>query len=201
MTLTRLFLLLTTALTLGVACPSAGAAEKKEVYYLGEAELSSGEGRPMGSQVILLRKSHDPEAGEVVEAAVIVQPDGRVEESVITFDVATGDTNNEFAVSSGDGTIEGEGTFAGPAWDWNYFKATYRSANGVVIEDQNTLTDDSVVTARKTITLPNGRVYMTMDVTLKAVTPSTYRILKPVLLKRAASDDRGEPTRSDDAGK
>lgn len=161
---------------------SAGAAEREDFFYIGEAELWSDDRGSMGSQVILIHKTHDPDADRMREAAVVVKPDGTAEESIIDFEVAEGDADNTFTVTGAGGTIEGEGQFSGPAWEWNYFKATFRSQNGVTIEDQNTMADESVITARKTITLPGGRVLMHMDITLKAITPGTHRILKTALL-------------------
>ena len=46
------------------------------------------------------------------------------------------------------------------------------------------MADDTAVTARKKITLPNGKVFMYMDMTLKSITPKTFEILKSGLLKK-----------------
>ena len=51
---------LVAALVLVAAFPhevSAGSPEK--LYYVGEVKLSAGDGKSMGSQVILLEKTHD----------------------------------------------------------------------------------------------------------------------------------------------
>ena len=44
--------------------------------------------------------------------------------------------------------------------------------------------DDSVITARKKVTGPDGKVFMYMDMSLQAITPKTFEILKAGLLKK-----------------
>ena len=44
-----------------------------------------------------------------------------------------------------------------------------------------------IVVARKTISGPDGKVVMIMDVTLNSTTKDTYEILKSVLLKKSTA--------------
>jgi hypothetical protein len=59
-----------------------------------------------------------------------------------------------------------------------------KSKNAVQIEDENFMSDDSVITARKKVTGPDGKVLMYMDMSLKGITPKTFEILKAGLLKK-----------------
>ena len=59
--------------------------------------------------------------------------------------------------------MEGSGTLFGPAWKWTYFKGTFKTTNGIQIEDENFMADDSVGSARKKLTAPDGKVVMYMD--------------------------------------
>lgn len=166
--------------TLSTNLGSTLAADIERFFYLGEVKLSSAEGKPMGSQVILFDKTHEPDKSLLTESAVVVHPDGRVEEHTMRIRV----TGNAFTLTDDKKTIEGTGTLEGPAWKWTYFKATYKSANGVQIEDENFMADDSVITARKKISGPDGKVFMYMDMSLKAITPKTFEILKAGLVKK-----------------
>jgi len=64
------------------------------------------------------------------------------------------------------------------------FKATFKATNGVRIEDENFLADDTAPTARKKVVGPDGKVIMYMDTTLKAITPGTFEILRAGLMKK-----------------
>ena len=173
MSLTTLSLLFLAALW------SAPDAPTERFYYVGEVVTSDADGAPTGSQVILLEKIHDPDASTLTERAIVVRPTGEAEEQTVVFAVAA---DGSFTVSDAAGMTEGEGQLHGAPWAWTYFEATYRHRSGVTIEDENTMNDPSVVTARKVLRMPDGSVFMHMDVTLKAVTPATFEILAAGLL-------------------
>ena len=92
--------------------------------------------------------------------------------------------DNTFTLSDDAKTVEGSGKLFGPAWKWTYFKATFKSKNGVRIEDENFMADDSVGSARKKVIGPNDKVIMYMDMSLKGITPQTFEILRAGLLKK-----------------
>jgi hypothetical protein len=170
------------ALVVAVLVPAwALAAPPEKMYYLGEMKLSSGSGQPLGSQVILLEKVHDRDSTTIVERALVVQPDGKVEEQTMRLAVKD---DNTFTLTDDAGTVEGDGKLFGPAWKWTYFKGTFRAKNGVRIEDEDFMSDDSMITARKTVTGPDNKVIMYMDTTVKAITPRTFEILRAGLMKK-----------------
>ena len=92
--------------------------------------------------------------------------------------------DNSFTLTDDAGKAEGSGQLFGPAWKWTYFKAKYKATNGVVIEDENFMADDSAGTARKKVTGPDGQVLSYMDMTLKGVTPKTFEILRMGLMRK-----------------
>ncbi len=159
----------------------AFAASPETLYYLGEVKLSSAAGKSMGSQVILVAKTQDRDKSMIIERAIVVQADGKVEEHTMRMPVKD---DNTFTLTDDAKTVEGNGTLFGPAWKWTYFKATFKSTNGVQIEDENFMADDSACTARKKVPAPDGKVVMYMDTTLKSVTPATFEILKAGLMKK-----------------
>ena len=165
-----------------VTCtPICGAAAEKEFfYYLGEVKNSSPDGKPLPSQVILLVKTHDPDKSEITESAVVVKPDGSSERYTMHLTV----TGSDFTIADDAHTVSGSGKLFGPTWAWTYFKGTFKSTNGVAIEDENFLADPSVGVARKKVIAPDGKVILYMDVTLKSVTPETYKILANALVKK-----------------
>ena len=167
-------------LLVAVVCECASAAEFQKFYFVGEVKLSTPTGASAGSQVILFEKTHDPANSTMVESAVVVHADGKVEEHTMRAVV----TGNTFTIADDAKTISGSGTLSGPEWKWTYFKATYKSTNGAQIEDENFMADDSVITARKKIMAPDGKIVLYMDMTLKAITPTTFEILKTGLLRK-----------------
>ena len=80
--------------------------------------------------------------------------------------------------------VTGSGTLFGPEWKWTYFKAMYQATNGARIDDENFMTDPTVLVARKRISAPDGKVIGFMDITLKSITPQTFTILSAGLLKK-----------------
>src|ERR1700730_6721247 len=123
-----------TSLTITVLLPAlALAAPPEKLYYLGEAKLSSATGQAMGSQVILVEKILDRDKATIIERAIVVRPDGKVEE--FTMRLAVKD-DNTFTLTDDAKAVEGSGKLFGPAWKWTYFKGTFKSKNGVQIEDE-----------------------------------------------------------------
>ena len=160
---------------------AALASPPEKLYYVGEVKLSAPDGKSMGSQVILLEKTHDRDKSTITERAIVVKPDGKVDEQTMVLTVKD---DNTFTIADAAKTVEGTGTLFGPAWKWTYFKGTFKHKSGVVIEDENFTSDDSAGTARKKVSGPDGKVIMYMDLTLKSVAPKTFDILVAGLTKK-----------------
>ena len=168
-------------LAVGWAGPAAAAADPPDkMYYLGEVKLSGPDGRGFGSQVILLEKTHDRAGSVIVERAILVRADGKAEDRTVRMSVK----GNAVTVADDAKTVEGTGELAGPAWKWTYFKGTFTTGKGVRVEDENFMSDPSVLTARKTVTGADGKVLVRMDMTLKAVTPATFEVLAAGLTRK-----------------
>jgi len=162
--------------------PALGRADAPEkFYYLGEVKLSSAAGHPIGSAVMLFEKTHDRDKATIIEHAVIAFAHGKVDEQTMTMKVKD---DNTFTLSDEAKTVEGSGKFFGPAWKWTYFKGTFKTDKGIVIEDENFLADPSVGSARKKVSGPDGKVMMYMDISAKAITPKTFEILRDNLMKK-----------------
>jgi hypothetical protein len=159
----------------------APAATPERLYYLGEIKLTSEDGKSMGSQVILVEKIHDRDNSTIIERAVVVQANGKVDSSTMRLAVKE---DNTFTLTDEANKVEGTGKLFGPAWQWTYFKGTFKAKNGVVIEDENFLADDQVGTARKKVIGPDNQVLMYMDMSLKAITPKTFEILRIGLMRK-----------------
>jgi hypothetical protein len=166
---------------------SCFGAEVEKLYYVGESKMCDPSGKPYTSQVILLEKTLDRDNRVFVERAIVVKPDGKAEEFVMNHRV----TGNAFTLDDDKRTVKGSGKLFGPAWKWTYFKATYHATNGARIDDENFMTDPTVLVARKRISAPDGKVIGFMDITLKTITPQTFTILSAGLLKN------GSPSRKE----
>ena len=154
-----------------------------KLHYVGEAKVSSADGKPLGSQVYLLEKTLDRDKATIIERVLIVREDGKSEAWTLRFAVKD---DNTFTLTEDSKKAKGSGKLFGPAWKWTYFKATYKSTNGVQVEDENFMADESFGTARQKLTGADGKVfmYMYMDISLKGITPKTYEILRAGLMKK-----------------
>jgi hypothetical protein len=173
-----------TAMSLAVVLlmPALALADPPvKLYYVGEAKVSSADGKAMGSQVYLLEKTLDRDKATITERAIIVREDGKAEEWTLRFAVKE---DNTFTLTEDSKRAEGSGKLFGPAWKWTYFKATYKTTNGIEVEDENFMADESFGTARQKLTGADGKVLLYMDISLKSVTPKTYEILRAGLMKK-----------------
>ncbi len=159
------------------------AAEVERSYFVGEVKLSSESGQPLESQAMLAERAYDPDHNLIKERAVVVEADGTVNDYPMNM-IVKGDS---FTLDDPKKFVEGSGTLFGPAWHWTYFKGSYKAKNGASIDDQDFLAAPDIGVARKTISGPDGKVIMIMDVTLKSTTKETYEILSSALLKETAA--------------
>lgn len=169
------------ALSVATACAgSAWSAAPETWHYLGEIKLSGPDGKSYGSQVMLLEKTYDPERSEASERAILMKPDGKVEDHTVRLKI----TGDKFTLSASDKSVEGSGTLSGPAWKWTYMKGVFTTKGGIRVEDENFMSDPSVLTARQTVTGPDNKVIVRMDMSLKLITPGTFTILAATALKQ-----------------
>jgi hypothetical protein len=169
-----------------ICAVSAGicsAAEVERSYFVGEVKLSSESGQPLGSQAMLAERTYDPDHNVINERAVVVQADGTVNDYPMRM-IVKGDS---FTLDDPKKFVEGSGTLFGPAWHWTYFKGSYKAKNGAQIEDQGFVAAPDIGVARKTISGPDGKVIMIMDVALKSTSKEAYDILTADLLKKTGS--------------
>jgi hypothetical protein len=165
-----------------VLCPFAAlAAPPEKMYFLGEMKMSGADGKSMGSAVIMVEKTQDRDKSLITERAIIVRADGKVEDQTVTLTVKD---DNSFLLVDTAKTVEGTGQFFGPAWKWTYFKGTFKHVSGVVIDDENFMADETIITARKKITAPGGKVVMYMEMSVRAIPQATFEILATGLLKK-----------------
>jgi hypothetical protein len=159
------------------------AAEVEHSYFVGEVKLSSEAGEPIGSQAILVSKVYDPDKSLMTERAIVVNPDGKVDDYPMNMLIK----GNTFTIDDPKKVVEGSGKFFGPAGHWTYFKATYKATNGVTIEDENFTAAADIGCARKKLTTPDGKVLMYMDLALKSTSREAFEILSAAVLNKPAS--------------
>src|SRR5689334_3084934 len=80
-------------------------ADAQRLYYAGEAKLSDAQGHSMASQALLVEQVRDPDRGLIVERAIVVQADRKVEERTMELKVI-GDT---FTLEDDRHTVHGTG--------------------------------------------------------------------------------------------
>ncbi len=168
----------------------ATATEVKKNYFVGDVKILSPSGSVQGTAVMFLEKTTDQDKNQIIERGIQLNPDG----TAYDFPMYLTISGSNFTIIDDRKTISGSGQFYGTPWDWSYFKATYvsrtvnpktGSVSEIYIDDENTLVDPSVVTARKKLYLKDGTVIEYMDITLKSVTQQTFQILTNAVLKNS----------------
>jgi hypothetical protein len=159
---------------------SALATEPVVRYYVAEAKFSSADGKPLASEVFVLKRVVDRDKSAIIEQPIIVDQKGKAVEWTLRFAVKEDGT---FTLTEDSKRVEGKGKFFGPAWKWTYFKATYKTTEGIEIEDENFLLDESLGVARQKVMGKDKKVLMYRDLAGKEITPRTYEILRAGLLK------------------
>ena len=167
-------------LNLLLVAASARATEPQVRYYVGEAKRSSDDGKSLGSEVFLAKRTVDRDQSTITEQPIIVDENGKVTEWTIRFTVKEDGT---FTIEDDTKRMKGTGKLFGPAWKWTYFKATYKVGDEVEIQDENFLSDESCGSARQRFTW-KGKGTSYRDLTLKEITPKTYEILRAGLMKK-----------------
>jgi hypothetical protein len=160
---------------------SALATEPVVRYYVAEAKVSSADGKPLASEVFVLKRIVDHDKSTIIEQPIIVDEKGKAVEWTIRFAVKEDGT---FTLTEDSRRVEGRGKLFGPAWKWTYFKATYKATDGVEIEDENFLLDESLGVGRQKVIGKDKKVVMYRDIAGKEITPKTYEILRAGLMKR-----------------
>src|SRR5262245_63839474 len=101
------------ALVVIASVPAFALADPpRKLYYVGEAKVSSADGKPLGSQVYLLEKTLDRDKATITERAVIVRADGKAEEWTLRFAVKADGT---FTLTEDAKRARGSGKLFGPA--------------------------------------------------------------------------------------
>jgi hypothetical protein len=159
---------------------SALATEPVVRYYVGEAKLSSADGKSLGSEVFLAKRTVDRDKSTITEQPIIVDEKGKVMEATITFSIKE---DGSFTVTDDAKRMKGTGKLFGPAWKWTYFKATYKVGDVVEIEDENFFSNESFGTARQKLKWKDKDATY-KDLALKEITPKTYEILRAGLMKK-----------------
>jgi hypothetical protein len=150
-------------------------------YFVGEAKLSSPDGKQLASEVFVLKRTVDQDKSTIIEQPIIVDERGKSVEWTIRFAVKEDGT---FTLTEDSKRVEGSGKLFGPSWKWTYFKARYKATGGVEIEDENFMSDESLGTARQKVIGQDKNVVMYRDIALKEITPKTHEILRAGLLNK-----------------
>lgn len=120
------------ALALLVSCASASHQAFVE-HFQGEVYIFKPQSKKALAKIlVLVRRTVDPEAGEIMEE--LLQPDfkARVLKEVITNFVQTS-TPGHFEISDPQKTFKGKVHFQGTPWGWEEWRYAIRQKNGSVI--------------------------------------------------------------------
>lgn len=157
-------------------CRGLSVAQSSDtLLYMGQVIESNAEGMVNSRSLLLLEKIHLPGESKVLEQATFINSEG----SVTTYPsiIISVSPDNSFTAESGDGMVSGQGHFFGQPWSWTYFFAEFESPIGVRIEDENFFSHPSVLTARKTISLPGGEIHSIMEISARRIERFEYDTL------------------------
>jgi hypothetical protein len=168
----QFFLLLTLAISSTIA---SFGQEVDTTCFLGMNVSCSAKGVILSKSLILLERIQNPATKQITINTMLIDTTGKVTKNPTMILLV--DENNEFTVFDPKKTTSGKGKLFGPSWNWTYMSGDYKTAIGVTIKDQDFFSDPSIFTSRKEISLPNGAVVLTIDISATKISKTEYEIL------------------------
>ncbi|MDP2309802.1 MAG: hypothetical protein Q8P18_27530 [Pseudomonadota bacterium] len=160
---------------------TGGESPALSVLYLsGESQYYDVDGVPVGrASKQLLRRTVDP-ASATLEERVLEKSAGAVEEFTITAEIDPAGPTWTFGFDTGDGRIEGNGTFdEGETWEWTAWHSTSTlvggSSDGWTILSEDRL-DGDTFTAHKAFSDATGAAQGTTEEILAVIDQETWDV-------------------------
>ena len=156
----------------------ASAADTR--YYLVEGVMKLADGRNVGSNISLIKRTVDRDAGRIEEVVLTL----RGQDPAREFTTVITPKGGKASVSSTEGGIAGEATLTGPEWAWTGMKfSTKIEPSGSRIEGEDEFSPDGLK-AHKDIFKPDGNIQIRIDESGHAINKPVYEMLRSRLLAK-----------------
>lgn len=147
---------------------------------MGEQKTSAPDGTLMSTSVLFLEKTVTQAESRMSERVVEVDPDKKVKDFTVYMNVS----GSKFTLEDSTHVVTGAGNLFGTPWDWSYFKGTWTvTSNGTKIEDEDFMSDPTVLVSRKRIYKADGTLVMFADASLHKISETTFKLLAASLLR------------------
>jgi len=160
----------------------AAPPEAKAMYYLGESQVTTADGRPIGNLVALVKREQFPSESKIVETVLMIssKPREPSQEYVGIFTV----TGSSFTLKEQRGAFVGAGELTGSPWEWTAWTTTTRSPGGV-LKSQTRVTDRGL-SVTKELLGPDGRPRIKYLEDYAAIDGGTYELFHAKLFPKSA---------------
>jgi len=166
-------------LFLGALAMMASAADTR--YYLVEGVMKLADDRNVGTNVSLIKRTVDREAGRIEEVVLSLRGEDPAREfTTIITPVAAG----KATVSSPQGGISGEAALSGPEWAWTGMKFSTKIEPGQIrVEGQDEFSLDSIA-AHKQVLKADGQIQVRIEESGRSISKAVYEMLRSRLLAK-----------------
>lgn len=177
------FLILAFVTAVFVHTSNADAAQT--VYFVGESIVTSVQDASVTRNPYIVARTTDSAAGTIVE--VVVSKQGAAyAENTSTMKIS----GNQLTMTVSTGTITGDGSLTGPAWNWTFLRAEFHMtspAYSMRIVDYNFLAEPGSILGHKDFYLTlkataGERFVQQEDVILHSVDQATFVATRAKLL-------------------
>lgn len=161
----------------------AQAAPDQTSYLLGEIVTTSPAGQPYGRSVALVKRVLKPDAHQIVEVVLQVEPTRPPAEFTTLFTVAGAD----FTLREQNGSFSGTGKLIGKPWAWSGWDYTVRLQGGAKGSLGGSLTGHDVfqgqnLIVKKSYFGPDGKLAALLAENYQPISAEIYAILHGRLL-------------------
>ncbi len=149
-------------------------------YYLGETQVKTGDGKPLGNMVSLVKREVIPADSKIIETVLMVSsyPGEPTKEFVAVFSVK-GET---FTMKEQSGAFAGDGELIGKPWAWTAWNSTSKVAGerGVTVVSRDKLNDRGMAVI-KDVFSPDGTPRAKLVEDYATIDGATYALLRSKL--------------------
>lgn len=162
----------------GLGHAPAQAAPEQTSYLLGEIVTTSPTGQPYGRSVALVKRVLKPDAHQIVEVVLQIEPTRPAAEFTTIFTVAGAD----FTLREQNGSFSGTGKLIGKPWAWTGWDYTVRLQGGAKGSLGGSLTGHDVLqgqelTVKKSYYGADGKLAALLAENYKPISAEMYAIL------------------------
>ena len=169
------------SVVLGPDGPNLPAAST--VYYLGETQVKTAEGQPLGAMATLMKRDVRPADASIVETSLMLS--SKRDEAVKEIRAVMRVAGSTFSLKEQGEGFTGNGTLNGPAWAWTSWTTTTRipgRLGGTLVA--KTVVSERGLTVVKAMLGDDGKPRVTFNEDYATIDDATYELLRSKLLPR-----------------